>query len=277
MEYWGKAGSGLNFHPHYSAIPLLYYSMPPLLSLTSLHISIEGKPVVNGLSLTVRPGEIHAIMGPNGSGKSTLVNTLMGHPKYEVTGGSAEFHGADLLALPPSDRASRGLFLAFQYPKEIAGVTLRSFLFAAYKAQSAVRGDLPKIISPIKFKKMLEEKMKTLHMDAAFSERFLNKGFSGGEKKKAEVLQMSILQPHLALLDETDSGLDIDALKIVAEGVNAMRSPAFSAVLVTHYARLLDYIAPDRVHVMVKGKIVESGGMEIARKLEKEGYGAFRE
>ncbi|NOS67479.1 MAG: Fe-S cluster assembly ATPase SufC [Candidatus Peribacteraceae bacterium] len=246
--------------------------MSVLLSVTDLHISVEGKKVVQGVTLNVRPGEIHAIMGPNGSGKSSLVNTLMGHPKYTVTSGSAAFLGKDLLALPASDRAARGLFLAFQYPKEIAGVTLRSFLFAAHKAQSAVRDSLPKIISPIKFKKALEEKMKTLHMDGAFAERFVNKGFSGGEKKKAEVLQMAMLQPLVALLDETDSGLDIDALKTVSEGINAMRSPNFSAVMVTHYARLLDYVEPDHVHVMVNGKIVESGGMELARTLEKEGY-----
>ncbi|MSR86768.1 Fe-S cluster assembly ATPase SufC [Candidatus Peribacteria bacterium] len=248
---------------------------PLLLSITSLHLSVEGKEVVKGIDLKVRAGEIHAIMGPNGSGKSTLVNTLMGHPKFTVNSGSAEFLGKDLLSLLPSDRAQAGLFLAFQYPKEIAGVTLRSFLFAAYKAQSVgtVREPpLPKIISPIKFKKHLEDKMKDLHMDTAFAERFLNKGFSGGEKKKAEILQMSILKPKLALLDETDSGLDIDALKVVAEGVNAMRSPTFSAVLVTHYARLLDYVKPDHVHVMVDGKIVESGGMELAQELERGGY-----
>ncbi len=248
-----------------------------LLSVHNLHISVENKDVVNGISLKVSPGEIHAIMGPNGSGKSSFVNTLMGHPKYTVTKGSAEFDGKNLLALSPSDRAHLGLFLAFQYPKEIAGVTLRSFLFAAYKAQSAVREDLPKIISPIKFKKFLDEKMQALHMDSAFAGRFLNKGFSGGEKKKAEVLQMSVLHPRLALMDETDSGLDIDALKIVADGVNAMRSPHFSAVLVTHYARLLDYVAPDHVHVMVGGKIVESGGMELARTLEKDGYARYGE
>ncbi len=246
-----------------------------LLSIEDLHLSVEDKEVVHGIDLSVRPGEIHAIMGPNGSGKSTLANTLMGHPKYKVNSGTAEFCGKDLLALSPSDRAQAGLFLAFQYPKEIAGVTLRGFLFAAYKAQSAVRDDLPKIISPIKFKKFLEEKMKKLQMDPAFAERFLNKGFSGGEKKKAEVLQMSILKPKLALLDETDSGLDIDALKIVAEGVNQMRSPDFSAVMVTHYARLLDYVAPNHVHVMVAGRIVESGGMEVARELEKNGYAKY--
>ena len=248
---------------------------PETLSVTDLHISIEGKNVVKGVNLTVLPGEIHAIMGPNGSGKSSFVNTLMGHPKFTVTSGSVQFLGEDLLTLPASDRAARGLFLAFQYPKEIAGVTLRSFLFAAYKAQSSARDALPKIISPIKFKKFLEEKMQSLHMDCAFAERFLNKGFSGGEKKKSEVLQMSILQPRLALMDETDSGLDIDALKIVADGVNVMRSPEFSAVLVTHYARLLDYVEPDHVHVMIKGKIVKSGGKDLARELEKDGYAAY--
>lgn len=251
--------------------------MVPLLTVSHLHISVEGKEVVKGINLTVRPGEIHAIMGPNGSGKSSFVNTLMGHPKFTVMDGSAKFLNEDLLALSPSDRAARGLFLAFQYPKEIVGVTLRSFLFAAYKAQSAARSDMPKVISPIKFKKFLEEKMQALHVDPAFAERFLNKGFSGGEKKKAEVLQMSVLQPRLALMDETDSGLDIDALKVVAEGVNAMRSLSFSAVIVTHYARLLGYVAPDHVHVMVGGKIVESGGIELARRLEKDGYRGYGE
>jgi Fe-S cluster assembly ATP-binding protein len=212
-------------------------------------------------------------MGPNGSGKSTLVSTLMGHPKYTVTGGTVSFLGKDLLSLAPSDRASLGLFLAFQYPKEIAGVTLRSFLFAAHKAQTEARNPDRKMLSPIKFQKMLGEKMKELSMDPSFAERFVNRGFSGGEKKKAEVLQMAVLEPLLALLDETDSGLDIDALKIVADGVNRMRSEAgFSAIVVTHYARLLHYIVPDHVHVMVRGKIVESGGKELAERLEKEGY-----
>lgn len=246
-----------------------------LLTIEKLHIVVEEKEVVHGLNLAVQPGEIHAIMGPNGSGKSSLVNTLMGHPKYSVVSGSAEMSGEDLLALDPSERAAKGLFLAFQYPKEIAGVTLRSFLFAAYKAQAEKRDDLPKVISPIKFKKYLEEQMKTLHMDTAFAERFLNKGFSGGEKKKAEVLQMAILKPRLALLDETDSGLDIDALKIVADGINRMRSPSFSAIIVTHYARLLDYVEPDHVHVMIRGKIVESGAKELALQLEKQGYAKY--
>jgi Fe-S cluster assembly ATP-binding protein len=247
----------------------------PLLTVSNLRLLVEGKEVVSGLNIHVRTGEIHVIMGPNGSGKSTFVNTLMGHPKYEVKGGSVEFMGKDLLSLEPSDRASLGLFLAFQYPKEIAGVTLRNFLFAAYSAQMRKRKPDEKKLSPLKFKKLLEEKMKSLHMDPSFAERSLNQGFSGGEKKKAEVLQMSILEPSLALLDETDSGLDIDALKIVAEGVNRLRSPHFSAIIVTHYARILDYIAPDYVHVMVKGAIRESGDMSLARQLEKEGYAKY--
>ncbi len=250
----------------------------PVLSIKDLRIAVEGTEVVRGVSLNVPAGEVHAIMGPNGSGKSTLVSTLMGHPKYEVLGGSALFLGQDLLALTPDKRALLGLFLAFQYPKEISGVSLRSFLFAAYRAQMAARDPERKTASPIKFKKLLEEKMTELRMDPAFSERSLNQGFSGGEKKKAEVLQLAVLEPKLALLDETDSGLDIDALQVVAEGVNRMRTDAagaktrFSALVVTHYARLLDHLTPDRVHVMVAGQIRESGGPELARQLEKEGY-----
>lgn len=247
----------------------------PLLEIDDIHISVEDTEVVHGISLTIHPGETHAIMGPNGSGKSTLVNTLMGHPKYEVTGGSVEFQGKDLLGMQPWERAQAGMFLAFQYPKEISGVTLRSFLFAAYNAQMGARSPDEKKISPIKFKKFLEEKMEELKMDPAFAERSLNQGFSGGEKKKAEVLQMSVLKPSLALLDETDSGLDIDALKIVADGVNRLHSPSFAALLVTHYTRILEYIRPDHIHVMVSGTIVERGGFEVAEMLEREGYGRF--
>ncbi len=247
----------------------------PLLRLSNLHISVDGKEVVRGIDLKIEEGEIHAIMGPNGSGKSSLVSTLMGHPRYQVTEGSVSFHGKDLLKADPSERAAAGLFLAFQYPKEIAGVTLRHFLFAAYNAQMEVRDPDAKRISPIKFKKFLEDAMAQLHMDPTFAERSLNQGFSGGEKKKVEVLQMSLLRPRLALLDETDSGLDIDALKVVADGINRMRSPAFSALVVTHYARLLDYVTPHFVHVMVNGKIVESGGPELAQQLEKDGYARF--
>lgn len=243
-----------------------------ILAIQDLHISVDSQQIVTGFDLTIGEGEIHAIMGPNGSGKSTLVNTLMGHPGYEITGGTATFLGKDLFAMAPHERAQAGLFLAFQYPKEIAGVTLRSFLFAAYKAQMQARKPDMNVASPIKFKSLLDEKMASLKMDTAFAERFVNQGFSGGEKKKAEVLQMHILQPLLALMDETDSGLDVDALKIVAEGVNALRGPDFSCLLVTHYARILDYIQPDHVHVMVKGRIVESGGKEFAKQLEEGGY-----
>lgn len=245
---------------------------PALLSIANLHVSVDGKEIIRGFDLSIGKGEIHAIMGPNGSGKSTLVNTLMGHPKYTVTSESAKFQDADLLPMQPDERARSGLFLAFQYPKEIAGVSLRNFLFAAYEAQMKSRDPNYKKMSPIKFTKMLKERMRDLKMDEAFAERFLNQGFSGGEKKKAEILQMHVLKPTLALLDETDSGLDVDALRIVAEGVNAMRDKEFSAVIVTHYARILDYITPDKVHVMIDGKIVESGGPDFAKKLEREGY-----
>lgn len=246
--------------------------MTPLLSITDLHVSVEETEIVCGLNLTMNEGEVHAIMGPNGSGKSTLVNALMGHPKYRITSGSVQFKGKDLLAMEVHERSQAGLFLAFQYPKEIAGVTLRSFLLAAHRAHAAVDPDL-KRLSPLQFQDYLTTLMKDLHMDPAFAERFINKGFSGGEKKKAEILQMTVLNPALALMDETDSGLDVDALKIVCEGVNVLRKqPTFSALIVTHYARILEYITPDKVHVMVDGKIVQSGGPEFAKQLENEGY-----
>lgn len=256
-----------------------------ILDIQNLHISVDGTEVVKGVDLAINEGETHAIMGPNGSGKSTLVSALMGHPAYEITKGSATFQGEDVFSLEPHERAQKGLFLAFQYPKEIAGVTLRSFLFAAYKAQMAAREPENNVASPIKFKTLLEQTMEKLSMDSAFAERFVNQGFSGGEKKKAEVLQMHILKPTLALLDETDSGLDVDALKVVAEGVNAMRgelgngelgNSGFSALVVTHYARILEYIKPDHVHVMVDGKIIESGDAEFAKKLESQGYAKWK-
>jgi len=247
------------------------YPMAPLLSIKGLHVSIGEKEIVKGVDLSVPRGEIHAIMGPNGAGKSTLVQALMGHPSFSVTSGSALMEGKNLLKLDVSQRARAGLFLGFQYPRELSGVTLRSFLFAAFNACHPEK----KKISPIKFQQFLEEKMRGLSMDPSFADRSLNQGFSGGEKKKAEVLQLVVLEPKIALLDETDSGLDIDALKVVAEGVNEMRSQDFSAVVVTHYARLLDFLTPDRVHVMIDGKIVESGGMELAHRLEKEGYAKY--
>lgn len=224
------------------------------------------------MSLEVPKGEVHAIMGPNGSGKSTLVNTLMGHPAYCVTKGEVLFDGKDLLGMEPHERARAGLFLAFQYPKTISGVSVRNFLFAAYTAQMTARYPDKRKISPITFYALLQQKMDLLHLDHAFSDRNVNEGFSGGEKKKLEVLQMLVLEPIFALLDETDSGLDIDALKVVAEGVNLMRSEKFSCLIVTHYARILDYVKPDKIHVMKQGHIVESGGADLAKRLEKEGY-----
>lgn len=246
-----------------------------LLVVKNLRASVEKTPIVKDLSLTVKTGEVHAIMGPNGSGKSTLVSTLMGHPKYALDGGTITFAGKNIAELPADERARLGMFLAFQYPKELAGVSLRSFLFAACDAQRQARDPAYRKMSPVKFKVQLEHEMKALHMDPTFAERSVNQGFSGGEKKKAEVLQMRLLKPRLALLDETDSGLDVDALKIVAEGVQSMRGKDFSAVIVTHYARLLEYIVPDVVHVMIAGTIVESGGPELALRLEKEGYAKY--
>lgn len=250
--------------------------MASLLSLQDLHVSVDGTEIVRGVSLEIAEGEVHAIMGPNGSGKSTLVSALMGHPKYAITGGKVLLRGKDLLAMEPHERSQAGLFLAFQYPKEISGVSLRSFLLAAHRSHAAADSALTRL-SPLKFQKVLEAEMQKLGMDPAFAERALNKGFSGGEKKKAEVLQMAVLRPALALLDETDSGLDVDALRIVAEGVQVQRSerPGFSALVVTHYARILEHVKPDRVHVMVRGELRQSGGPELAHTLEKEGYAKY--
>lgn len=242
--------------------------MPTLLSIKNLHVAAGDRKIIHGLSLDICEGETHAVMGPNGSGKSTLVNALMGHPAYEITSGSVTFKGQDLLTLASHERARAGLFLAFQYPKEIAGVTLRSFLFAAAKARLKEGEHL----SPIQFSTLLKEEMNALSIAPDFAERSLNKGFSGGEKKKSEILQLRILKPALALLDETDSGLDVDALRIVGDGVAEMRSPNFSCIVVTHYARILHHLKPDKVHVMIKGELRESGGPELAHILEKEGY-----
>ena len=243
------------------------------LSIANLHVFASKQEIIHGINLEVPLGEVHALMGPNGSGKSTLVNALMGHPAYSVTKGEVLFDGKDLLKLEPHERACAGLFLAFQYPKEISGVSVRSFLFAAYAAQMTARYPDKRKISPITFQALLQQKMGILGLDHSFSERPVNEGFSGGEKKKLEVLQMLVLEPKFALLDETDSGLDIDALRVVAQGVNLMRSEKFSCLIVTHYARILDHVKPDQIHVMKHGQIIESGGPELAHRLEKEGYG----
>jgi Fe-S cluster assembly ATP-binding protein len=242
-----------------------------MLRIEGLRARIDGKEILKGLDLAVGTGEVHAIMGPNGSGKSTLAKVLAGSEQYEVTGGTVELEGRDLLALAPEKRAALGVFLGFQYPVEIPGVANMYFLRTALNAIRRSRGE--EELDAMDFLSFAREKMKLVQMDPAFMSRGVNEGFSGGEKKRNEVLQMAVLEPRLAILDEIDSGLDIDALKAVAEGVNALRRPDRSMVVVTHYQRLLDYIRPDRVHVMAAGRIVKSGGPELALHLEEEGYG----
>ena len=237
-----------------------------MLKIESLHVEIDGQEIVKGLDLEVGEGEIHAIMGPNGSGKSTLANVLMGHPRYEVTGGSITFRGADVFELEPDERAKLGMFLAFQYPSEVPGVSVANFL------RTAVNSVREEELSPMDMYRLLQEKMKIMQMDPRFAERYLNEGFSGGEKKRNEILQMLMLDPRLAIMDETDSGLDIDALQVVARGVNELRGPEFSAVIITHYQRILRYMEPDHVHVMLDGRLVTSGGKELALDLEDKGY-----
>lgn len=241
-----------------------------MLVIHQLCAEIEGKPILNNLSLTVPAGEIHAIMGPNGAGKSTLAKVLAGHPAYEVTSGTAEFAGEDLLALSPEERAHRGLFIGFQYPVEIPGVSNVEFLRLAYQAKQKFLQQNP--LSSEEFAALLQEKMNLLRIPPAFLERNVNEGFSGGEKKRNEILQMAVLEPSLAILDETDSGLDIDSLRIVAEGVKRLLHPQRSILAITHYLRLLDYLRPQVVHVMVDGAIVESGDLKLAQKLEDKGY-----
>jgi Fe-S cluster assembly ATP-binding protein len=237
-----------------------------MLKIDNLRVEIDGQEIVKGLDLEVGEGEIHAIMGPNGSGKSTLANVLMGHPRYEVTGGSITFRGEDVFELEPDERAKLGMFLAFQYPSEVPGVSVANFL------RTAVNSVREEALSPMDMYRLLQEKMKIMQMDPKFAERYLNEGFSGGEKKRNEILQMLMLEPRLAIMDETDSGLDIDALQVVAKGVNELRGPEFSAVIITHYQRILRYIEPDRVHVMLDGRIVTSGGKDLAHELEDKGY-----
>jgi Fe-S cluster assembly ATP-binding protein len=242
-----------------------------MLEVRNLQVQAEGQDILRGVDLAVRAGEVHAIMGPNGSGKSTLARVLAGHPEYEVTGGEALFEGRDLLAMDPDERAREGLFMAFQYPVEIAGVNNAYFLKAALNAKRKHQGE-PEL-DAMEFMQLIREKAKLLDIDQGMLNRAVNEGFSGGEKKRNEIFQMALLEPKLAILDETDSGLDIDALKIVASGVNAMRSPDRTIIVVTHYQRLLDYIVPDHVHVLSGGRIVKSGGKELAFELEQKGYG----
>ena len=241
-----------------------------MLKIDDLHVKVDGKEILKGLTLMVPAGEVHAVMGPNGSGKSTLANVLAGRPGYEITAGSVTFHGRDLLALPPEERAREGIFLGFQYPVEIPGVNNVYLLKAAVNAARKHRG--LEEVDAFEFLTLVREKMRLMRMDESMLSRGVNEGFSGGEKKRNEVLQMLVLEPRLAILDETDSGLDIDALKIVANGVNTLRSPERSLVLVTHYQRLLDYIVPDHVHVLVKGRIARSGDKSLALELERRGY-----
>ncbi len=242
-----------------------------LLSVKNLRVRVEDKDILKGLDLKVNAGEVHAIMGPNGSGKSTLARALSGHPAYEVTGGEVTFKGKDLLAMSPEERACEGMFMAFQYPVEIPGINNTYFLKAAYNAVRKFRGEQE--LDAVEFMQLARQKAKVLELDTAMLNRSVNEGFSGGEKKRNEIFQMAVLEPTLAILDETDSGLDIDALKTVSHGVNALRHPDRAIVVVTHYQRLLNYIVPDFVHVLSDGRIVRSGGKELALELEAKGYG----
>ena len=246
-----------------------------MLTIKDLKASVEEKQILNGLNFEVKPGEVHAIMGPNGSGKSTLASVLAGREEYEVTGGEVLFNGEDLLDMSPEDRARAGMFLAFQYPVEIPGVSNANFLKTAVNEVRKSKG--LEVLDSKQFLKIMQEKMKLVEMDKAMTQRSVNEGFSGGEKKRNEIFQMAMLEPSLAILDETDSGLDIDALRIVANGVNALRDGQRSFIMITHYQRLLDYIVPDFVHVLYKGRIVKSGTKELALELEEKGYDWIKE
>ncbi len=245
-----------------------------MLEIKNLHATVEGREILRGINLVVNPGEVHAIMGPNGSGKSTLANVISGREGYAVTAGEVLFNGVNILELAPEERACAGLFLAFQYPVEIPGVNNLYFLKASLNALRKARGEQE--VDAMEFYELVQEKLAKVKMDESFLRRPVNEGFSGGEKKRNEVLQMSVLEPRLAIRDETDSGLDIDALRVVSEGVNALRTPERSFLVITHYQRLLDHIVPDVVHVLVNGQIVRSGGKELALELEREGYVEFR-
>lgn len=246
--------------------------MGAALEIRNLHVSVEDTPILRGVDLSVTQGEVHALMGPNGSGKSTLANVLLGNPAYVVTEGQIIFDGQDLLEMEPDGRSRAGLFLAFQYPVSIPGVTVANFLRLAINARMKAENPDSKGISITDFRRMMREKMDALQMEHSFAGRYLNEGFSGGEKKRAEILQMAVLQPKMAILDETDSGLDIDALRVVSEGVNKLRGPELGVLVITHYQRILNYVKPDFVHVMYQGQIVENGGPELALRLEEAGY-----
>lgn len=245
--------------------------MSDLLHIENLHASVDGTPILQGVNLTVRDGEIHALMGPNGSGKSTLSKVLMGHPAYQVTDGSISFRGTDVTAMAANDRATLGMFMAFQHPEAIPGVSVIQFLRQALANRSGID------YTVLELRLMVMDAMRDLEMDSAFADRYLNEGFSGGERKRNEILQMAILQPEIAILDETDSGLDIDALRTVADGVNKLTSDERGFLIITHYQRLLDYVKPHHVHVFVDGAILTSGGIELAEQLESDGYDAFRQ
>ena len=246
-----------------------------MLTIKDLHASVEGKEILKGVDLTVKPGEVHAIMGPNGSGKSTLSAVLAGNPAYTVTGGEVTFYDTDLLALSPEDRAHEGLFLSFQYPVEIPGVSMVNFMRAAINEKRKYQGQEP--LSAADFLKLMREKRTIVQLDNKLASRAVNEGFSGGEKKRNEIFQMAMLEPRLSILDETDSGLDIDALRIVAEGVNRLKNNDNATIVITHYQRLLDYIKPDFVHILYKGRIVMSAGPELALELEQKGYDWIKE
>ena len=246
-----------------------------MLEIRDLHASVNDTPILRGLNLTVNAGEVHAVMGPNGSGKSTLAFVLAGRPGYEVTSGSAAYQGQDLLAMLPEDRARAGLFLSFQHPVEVPGVRLDQFLRAGYNAVSKSKG--LEELDPLKFDRLLRRRVKTVNVDPQMTRRSVNEGFSGGEKKRNEVLQMAVLEPTLAILDEPDSGLDVDALRSVAQSINDLRTPENALLLVTHYQRILSYVVPDRVHVLVNGRIVRSGGKELALEIEANGYDGYEE
>src|SRR5512139_1059919 len=251
--------------------------MGEVLEIRDLRVKVEDKEILKGVNLTVEQGEVHALMGPNGSGKSTLAYSIMGHPGYEVTGGEVIWKGQNILELSPDERSRSGLFLAFQYPVAIPGVTVANFLRSAINAKKRAESADDKGITIPEFRRLLKDKMDLLRMDHSFAGRYLNEGFSGGEKKRAEVLQMAALAPEIAVMDETDSGLDIDALRIVADGVNTLRGPGLGVLVITHYQRILNYIKPDYVHIMLGGRIVETGGAELALHLEEQGYDWIRE